>query len=205
MSDESITIVITRRIRPGREKAFERAVQDWIPRAIAFPGHLGAFLLHPHASADSSQGREYGAVLRFRSMDQWNAFRVLPEYREFLDSIRPYLMDEPSVEAATGLEAWFRWTGTTLPPPRWKMAIVTWIGVCLTVGVLGALLGAGMSEWPWLARLLVMNAAVVIVLTWGVMPWLTKLTHGWLHPAGHSAARTNSSDKAAASLADLPP
>lgn len=195
MSDESITIVITRRVRPGREKAFERAVHDWIPRAIAFPGHLGAFLLHPHATADSSRGREYGAVLRFRSLDLWNAFRESPEYREFLESIRPDLLEVPRTEAATGLEAWFRWTGTTLPPPRWKMAIVTWVGVCLTVGVLGILLGPQMSEWPPLARLLTMNAAVVAVLTWGVMPCLTRWTHGWLRPGQRAARQSNAADR----------
>lgn len=205
MNDESITIVITRRVRPGREKAFERAVQDWIPRAVTFPGHLGAFLLHPHPTADSPRGREYGAVLRFRSMSLWKAFEESLEYREFLESIRPDQVDAPRVEAATGLEAWFRWTGTTQPPPRWKMAIVTWVGVCLTVGVLGILLGPGMSGWPPVARLLVMNAAVVVVLTWGVMPLLTRLTHRWLRPGRQDVPRPGVPDGVAPPAAICPP
>ena len=62
------------------------------------------------------------------------------------------------------------------------MAIVTWAGVCLTVGVLGVLLGPMMSDWSWFANLLAMNAAVVAVLTWVVMPIVTRLLHNWLNP-----------------------
>ncbi|MDB5335386.1 MAG: hypothetical protein JWN70_1005 [Planctomycetaceae bacterium] len=176
MNDDAVTIVITRSVRPGCEAAFERAVRDWIPRAVEFPGHQGALMLQPHAA-----GREYGAVLRFRSLELWRAFQNSPEYQDFLDQIRPLLEVEPHVETVTGLEAWFRWTGGKPPPPRWKMAIVTWVGVCLAVGTLGLTLGPFLTGWSWFGRLLTMNAAVVASLTWIVMPPLVRVTQGWLH------------------------
>jgi antibiotic biosynthesis monooxygenase (ABM) superfamily enzyme len=175
MNGESVTIVIARTVRRGCEEAFERAVREWVPRAVEFPGHQGALILQPHPG-----GREYGAVLRFQSLELWRAFQESPEYQSFLDKIRPYLEEPPRVDAVTGMEAWFRWSGAALPPPRWKMALVTWVGVCLTVGVLGALLGPSMSGWSWFARLLAMNAAVVAVLTWVVMPPLTWFARVWL-------------------------
>ena len=175
MNGQPVSIVITRKVRPGHEADFEQAVREWIPRAIEFPGHEGVLMLHPHAA-----GREYGAVLRFHSLESWTAFENSDEYKDFLGRIRPFLEADANVDAVTGLEAWFRWTGGSSPPPRWKMALVTWVGVCLAVGILGAVIGPGMASWSWLPRLLVMNAAVVAALTWGVMPVLTRQFRGWL-------------------------
>ena len=59
---EPVTVVITRTVREGSEEAFEAAVRAWISRALAFPGHLGVHMLRPPHG-----GREYGAVLTFRS------------------------------------------------------------------------------------------------------------------------------------------
>lgn len=174
MAEESLTIVITRRVRLGHEAAFEQSLSEWIPQSVTFPGHQGALILRPSAG-----GREYGAVLRFRTRQQWHAFQESAEYQAFLETIRPHLDDDPQVAIDTGLEAWFRDAGTS-NPPVWKMAIVTWVGVCLTVGLLGLLLGPVMSSWAWLTKLLVMNAAVVAMLTWIVMPILVSGSRFWL-------------------------
>ena len=185
MSSEAVTIVISRTVRRGYEDVFERTVREWIPRSVAFPGHQGALLLHPPVG-----GQEYGAVLRFRSLGQWREFQESAEYRAFLDNIAPFLDEPPRVDAVTGLEAWFRSPGARRQPSRWKMAIVTWVGVCLTVGVLGVLLGPSMSNWSWFARLLAMNAAVVAALTWIVMPPLVWIANGWLR-----TTRSDSKDR----------
>jgi antibiotic biosynthesis monooxygenase (ABM) superfamily enzyme len=185
MGGEAVTIVITRIVRCGCESAFEQAVREWIPRAVEFPGHQGALMLQP-----SVGGREYGAVLRFRSLELWREFQESLEYQEFLDRIRPYLEESPRTDELTGMETWFRLSSETLLPPRWKMAIVTWVGVCLTVGVLGVLLGPLMSNWSWFAYLLAMNAAVVAVLTWVVMPLLTRMARAWLRTVPPASTAT---------------
>jgi antibiotic biosynthesis monooxygenase (ABM) superfamily enzyme len=174
MAEEPLTIVITRRVRLGHEAPFEQALADWIPQSVTCPGHQGALIVRP-----SGGGREYGAVLRFRTRHLWQAFQESAEYQTFLENIRPHLDDDPRVAIDMGLEAWFRGAGTS-NPPVWKMAIVTWVGVCLTVGLLGVLLGPMMSSWTWLTKLLVMNAAVVAMLTWIVMPILVRGSRIWL-------------------------
>ncbi|CAN5465692.1 hypothetical protein BH09PSE5_BH09PSE5_22800 [soil metagenome] len=77
-----------------------------------------------------------------------------------------------------GLGLWFR---TSQPnPPRWKIAVVTWLGICPTVYVLFLLTGDLMKSWPLSLRTVALTIAVVAVMTWVVAPQLTKLLRPWL-------------------------
>ncbi|HEY0982015.1 antibiotic biosynthesis monooxygenase [Schlesneria sp. DSM 10557] len=176
---DTITVLVTRRIRDGGDDAFEDALKQWIPRLTRFPGHLGVQMLRP------LQGdREYGAVITFRSTQDWEAFQQSSDYRQFLEEIKPLLDTNPGFVTANGLESWFlppEDRGASLPP-RWKMAIVTWMGVSFTVYTVTTLLAPYLSNWPWLPRFLLSNACVVSVLTWCVMPALTSVFRSWLSP-----------------------
>src|SRR6266566_8929171 len=98
---DPVTVIITRAVRPGNEQEFEEAVKAWIPNALAFTGYLGVHMLRPPPGS-----REYGAVLKFRTQLDWDAFRRAPQYLQFLARIRPHLEDEPRVETVYGLESW---------------------------------------------------------------------------------------------------
>ena len=178
MAAEPVSVVITRVVRGGREEAFERAVREWIPLALRHPGHQGVFMLRPPPG-----GREYGAVLRFESRGHWEAFRDAAEYRAFLDALREHIEGEPRVETASGLEAWLARPGAGLVrvPPRWKTAVVTWLGVDLTALVLAYTLTPLTAGWPWALAFVTFNAGVVGGLTWLTMPALSRLFGGWLH------------------------
>ena len=175
--NQPVTVVVTRAVRAGREEAFEHAVREWIPAAVAFPGHLGVLMLRPPPG-----GREYGAVLRFRSEEAWEGFRDSEGYRAFLAGVREHLAAEPAVESVTGLEGWFTPPGSpvALAPPAWKMAVVTWVGVNLITLALTYTLAPLTAGWPWLLGFVTFNAAVVAGLTWPVMPALSRLLRGWL-------------------------
>lgn len=176
---DPVTIVITRSVRPGYEQAFEQAVTNWMPKSLAYPGHLGVHMIRPLPG-----GRDYGAVLKFCTLENWHHFRDSHDYQNFLGSIRPLLEAEPQVQATTGLEGWFTPLGEHLVrvPPRWKMALVTWIGVCMTVYLVSTILSPVTIQWPWFLGFITMNACVVASLTWLVMPLLSRLLRPWLHP-----------------------
>ena len=178
-ANEPLTVIVTRMVRPGCEQAFEDAVKAFIPKALAFPGHLGVHMLRPPPGEQS-----YGAVLKFQSQQDWSAFRQSTEYLLFLSAIEPFLEGPQQEDTLCGLESWFTPMGERVArvPPRWKMALVTWIGVCFVV----YMVNLGLSWWTlgwidWL-RFLVANALVVVALTWVVMPILNRLFGSWLHP-----------------------
>jgi antibiotic biosynthesis monooxygenase (ABM) superfamily enzyme len=64
--------------------------------------------------------------------------------------------------------------------PRWKEAILTWVGVNATAFTLALTLTPLISDCPWAVGFLAFNTAMVAGLTWLVMPVLGWLASGWL-------------------------
>lgn len=68
-------------------------------------------------------------------------------------------------------------------PPRYKLALLTWVGAYTLITLILAVLGPMMVSWPLPLRTLVMSATMVVALTWLVMPRLTRLCRPWLRPS----------------------
>jgi antibiotic biosynthesis monooxygenase (ABM) superfamily enzyme len=88
------------------------------------------------------------------------------------------------VRTLTGLETWF-----TLPakpgapsPPRYKMAVVTWLAVFPTVLVIFSLFSPVLNMMPTVLRTLVFTLVMVTLMTYVIMPRMTRLFSFWLYP-----------------------
>src|SRR5262249_53324835 len=111
------------------------------------------------------------------------AFRTSPEYLAWNQLATELTEGRGHVEELTGLESWFTLPGEALHPlPRWKMAIATYLGVVPVVMVLSLTLGPLIGSWNFVLSNAVFNAFVVALLTWVVMPLITRALHGWLEP-----------------------
>ena len=178
--DEPVTINILRTIREGQEPLFEDKVRAFVKEALGYPGHLGVHVLKPSPGA----GREYRVVLRFASRARWREFQAWPKYEAFRADIQSLLEREPCVEELSGLESWFTLPGATTirPLPRWKMAVVTLLGVYPTSLAYAMLLGPITPGWPVAVRSFAVAVCTVVTLTWLVMPFLTKALKPWLYP-----------------------
>ena len=63
------------------------------------------------------------------------------------------------------------------------MALVTWLGVWPSVYVVtNFVAGGALSNWPMWWAVGGDTLVVVILLTWVVMPFLTKIFRVWLSP-----------------------
>lgn len=173
----SLHIAITRRVRPGCEAEFQSALKEFFGTSFAHGDVLGASLIVPPPGSNS---REYGVLRTFATATGSAHFYASPLFREWEERVRPLTEGEPVRRELHGLEAWFR--GARTPPPRWKMATVTFGGVyCLTL-VLTILTGPFIGAWPLPIRNAAYNLLVVAGLTWVVMPFLTRRLQGWLNP-----------------------
>jgi antibiotic biosynthesis monooxygenase (ABM) superfamily enzyme len=172
-----IHVAITRRVKPGCETEFQQALREFFQASFAHGGVLGATMIVPLPGSDS---RECGILRTFANEKERDDFYAAPIFKAWETKCAPLTeANSWTHRPLHGLEAWFR--SPHAPPPRWKMAIVTFVGVFPVATVLGLTLGPAISSWPLLLRNAVFNAGVVALLTWAVMPLMTRALHGWLH------------------------
>lgn len=69
------------------------------------------------------------------------------------------------------------------PPPRYKLALLSWVGAYTVITTILAVLGPSMAPWPLLLRTLLLSVLMVLAMTWLVIPSLTRIFRGWLVPA----------------------
>ncbi len=172
-----IHIAITRRVRPGCEAEFQAALREFFQTSFANGGVLGASMLTPPPGSDS---REFGILRTFASETERDAFYESPVFKTWEERASTLTEGEPEYRELHGLEAWFR--SPHIPPPRWKMAMATLLGVYPVSLLIGIVLSATLKELPLALNLLVVSAIIVSMLTWVVMPMVTRLLHCWLNP-----------------------
>jgi|ERR1051326_3122685 antibiotic biosynthesis monooxygenase (ABM) superfamily enzyme len=181
-----IHIAITRRVRPGCEAEFQQALREFFQTSFAHGGVLGASMLTPPPGSDS---REYGILRTFASEAKRDAFYASPMFKAWEERARRLTEGEPVYRQLHGLEAWFR--SPHNPPPRWKMAVATLLGVYPVSLLIGVVLSPTLKKLPLVLNLFVVSAIIVGLLTWVVMPLVTRLLRGWLNPQPQKKERNS--------------
>ncbi len=177
---EPVTVVVTRRVRAGMDAAYEAWLGRLLADAKGLPGYLGASVQRPAATGP----REYTSVFRFATLADLQAFERSELRRRALAEVLPLVEADAVWQRYTGLELWFAPPpGTVVPQPsRPRMALVLIGVVYLLVLSIGAGVTRILGAWPYAARLLVTIAIEVCLLTWVVMPWLTRRLARWIYP-----------------------
>lgn len=178
--NHQVTAVISHIVRAGREQGYEEWFHGIASDAQKFKGHLGVSTIRPRDHAHP----EYVVILRFDRYDNLKAWLESDIRREWIERLQPLIEKPESIQTLTGLETWFSLPHQPLkvPPPRYKMALVTWLGVFVTLAILSRLLAPLLSGLPLLLSQLITTGLVVCLLTYLVMPRLTKLFRHWLYP-----------------------
>jgi antibiotic biosynthesis monooxygenase (ABM) superfamily enzyme len=180
VTDQAVTTVVRRRVRPDRRDAYEARLRRLLSDAADVPGYLGAEV-HPPAP-----GRvvEYTSVFRFASVAELAAFERSELRAGYLADIADLVEADAVWDRHTGLEFWFAPPpGTVVAQPvRWRMAVVVGTVVYLLVLAFGTLAGAVLGGWPVPLRLLVVIVVEITLMTYVLLPWLTRRLARWIFP-----------------------
>ncbi len=171
---EPVTVTVARVVRPEHRAAFERWADDVLAVASRFPGNLGASLLSPGPG-----GSEYHLVYRFEDDRSLSAWERSAERRSALAHVED-MVDDERYERVAGLESFF--TRGPAPGPRWRMTAVTILAVLAVTSLFQWAVVPHLASWPAPARLALSAVVVVLLLGHVIMPVLTRLLAGWLHP-----------------------
>jgi antibiotic biosynthesis monooxygenase (ABM) superfamily enzyme len=162
---------------PGKEHLFEERMHAIHRAARTFPGHMGVTTIKAPGRDDSFQ-----TVLRFDTQDHLEQWLNSPTRRPLMQSLEEVAHNDTTTKA-TGLETWFNLPGQhTVPPPRWKMVVVTFVAV-YPLSLISVLFVAPHTEnLPVLVRAIFFPAVVPIILTYLFMPFLTqRVFKRWLY------------------------
>lgn len=169
----AIHVAITRKILPGKEKEFKDSLRHFLGESFTHGGVHGAAMISSFPGAGSN---EIGILRTFKDEEERDLFYNSAMFKEW-ETYASALTEVPVYRQLTGLEAWFR---SPTPPPRWKMAVATLCGVFPTSLFLYYTVGFFISSFQPLVRLLITAALMVSLLTWVVMPVVTKIMKKWL-------------------------
>ena len=168
-------IVIERRARPGAEAALKSWAERFVAHAQTAPGHEGGSVL-------SAGPRSYFMLVRFASAEALANWQQSPAYASLMREAERVSTGDAAEQVQSGLETWFTlpdMPAPMTPPAKWKMALLTWLALLPLVVALGFLLAP--LGLPSFIAAPVSTAIPVALLTWLIMPRLTRLFYRWLY------------------------
>jgi len=186
-NDGPVTVIVTRKARKGKISEFEEWMDGITHEAMRFEGHMGVNVIRP---TDPSNP-EYIVIFRFNSYENLAKWEKSEIRKEWLAKSKAVSEGEPMVEKQTGLEFWFTphsGSGSinadnppaTAPPPRYKMAIVITGIIFLLIYTVLPQIRELTSGLPSLLSTLVGVAIIVLLMTYVIMPAVTRLLRPWL-------------------------
>ena len=175
-----VTTTVTRRVKPGHEPFYDQFLAGINAAASRFPGHLGVEVFRPQTATAG----EYRIVYRFDTGEHLRAWLDSDERAAWLERAEPHVIGPMRSRFVTGLETWFTLPDRpgAPPPPPYKMALLTWLTIFPLITLVVIALDPLLEKLDLVPRLAVTTAVTVPIMTWLVMPRITRLLRGWLYP-----------------------
>lgn len=179
--DEPVTVVVTRRVKRGREAAYEAWLERLVREASTMPGYLGTSIQRPAPGAPP----EYTSVFRFDSVANLRAFEASELRRRALAEVGEHVEADATWRELTGLELWFTAPPTVVvpQPSRFRMALVMIVivyGLVLSIGRGVALV---LETAPAPLRLFLTITIEIFLMTYVLMPRVTRHLARWIYPS----------------------
>lgn len=181
-------VVISHRVKPGCEAAFQAWTEGIATDMEAAPGFLARQAIPPVPGAQP----EWVSVFHFDSMENLKGWIHSETRARWLTQALPLVEQQWRSRLVGGLDHFFGLLPEAPEPAVWKLAVLTELGLFPVV----MLVNSGLSKgWPGLANWLqtaLCTSICVSVLAWGVMPLLTRLFQPWLQPGPAGAGEVRS-------------
>lgn len=175
------TVVITHRVRAGRQPEYEAWLDEITPVSKAAPGHMDVQIIRPVAGLTSTNT----VIIRFNTRENLEQWMTSNERNQLIAKVRPLLATDDDFFIRSGLDFWFAPDGAQANlPVKWKQCVVTWSAIFPLVllaplVVIPVVRSIGLPPNRYLDTL-VSTGIVVAAMVYFVMPNYTRLVHKWL-------------------------
>ena len=173
-----VAVVVSHPVAPGREDEFLAWQKRLDEIERAFPGFGGSELFRPVPGVQE----EWTSVFRFDTEEHLNNWLESPERKKLLDEGAEFQNFELH-RIASPFGSWFSFGDAGAgAPPQWKTAFAVLVGLYPLVVVLTLIIAKIWPDGALWQTLLLGNALSVPILTWVVMPIVTRGLRFWLVP-----------------------
>lgn len=175
-SNIPVTTIVRHKVKKEAKSAFE----DWLigisNKVKGYNGFKGRYVIPP-----KKEEGDYIVVFQFDTIENLTFWMESKDRLEEIEKLKLLAVEETELNFEEGIDFWFTTPEMKVQgPPKWKMAIITWIAVYPMVIMLLYFYGA---LFPLLAlplKVLFVTLTLVPLLTWFLMPSLTKLFKSWI-------------------------
>jgi len=182
------SLVIEHTVPSGEGLAFRWWHTRLTRKAKRFKGHIRSDLCAPVRGNQPGQPMKWYSIVHFDSPELLNRWMKSRDREAMIKSGGSAVASYQFISFATGLEGWFSSsTGTEqmgFGPPAWKQNAAVILALYPTVMIQSALFAALglMQSWSLPTSMIVNNIITSSLLTWAVMPLVTRLLGFWLQP-----------------------
>jgi antibiotic biosynthesis monooxygenase (ABM) superfamily enzyme len=185
-----VTVIVKRIAKKDKIKEFEEWLSGISKEVSRQEGSMGIDIIKPTPNISNKSKPEYVIIFRFNTYENLDKWEKSPIRHEWLQKGRKLAESDYDVQKMTGLEFWFTPYFNDesspmiplQPPPGYKMVIVTIpvISILLLTLVPQIQFLTEMLSIPFLIRLVIALTITVLLMTYVIMPLLTKLLKSWL-------------------------
>lgn len=177
---EMVTSVIEHAVKAGARPQYEAWLKRIAAIAERFPGHLGISYIAPPAGSTT-----YTLVLRFDTLQHAQDWFQSAARKALVTEVETYLEKSESIDIETGLEFWFRNPAAPKQPSRLKQSLLT-LAVLFPLTLVippmvAQLVGTSPAIPAHLGRILIADALVVGLLSYVLMPRVTRWLAWWIY------------------------
>jgi antibiotic biosynthesis monooxygenase (ABM) superfamily enzyme len=174
-----VVSVIRHDVRPGHEPQYEAWTKEVLPIAQGFPGHQGVAIIRPPTGSST-----YTIVLHFDTLPHLRGWLESDVRQRLLARVETHLTEPGRVEITPGLEFWLSPPGVKHARPYKQFLLVLAVIYPMTF-LMSAVLSPVFAESPGMAMLalrnLINSVTVIALMTWVIMPRVTRAVAGWLY------------------------
>jgi len=176
----SVSVLVERWIKKNEKVAFENHLSKIIAESIKQPGYLGTDVIHQNYD----QGVCYRVLFRYDTQENLKKWEENPRRLEWLEQVKKYTIKASRYTKLSGLETWFAVEAEApiVPPPRYKMAILSWLAITPLLLLFNYLVTPFMKDLHFVHRVFLSTPFLTLLMTYLLMPNLTKLFFNWLYP-----------------------
>ncbi len=174
----ALTVLINRTVPASEETAFASTLKKLLQDFDRFPGTSGCMVFRREAA----EGVEFSILQQFAGQAEHEKWIGSPGFSLWRSAVAPSEPTPGHVHRYSGMEAFFVSAKAPDAPPRWKMAVLLMLAVYPLSLILSTWGAPALARLPVLAGTLFTSVLMVLLMTYLLVPVLTKMFRWWLDP-----------------------